>query len=166
MDTEGTAQDRFEALLDQHRGILFRVVRTYCRRTEDQQDLAQEIRLQLWRSLGKFDGKRAFSTWMYRIAINVAVSWTRLSSNRKVVSLADVDEPATTARIDDDQRELYALIDGLDSMNKALLLLTLEDLNHAEIGEVLGISAINVATKLSRLRQRLRAQASGNQTWN
>lgn len=99
---------------------------------------------------------------MYRIAINVAISWTRLTSNRKVVSLADVDEPSALGQIDDDQRELYALIDGLDSMNKAMLLLALDDLSHAEIGEVLGLSAVNVATKLSRLRNRLRAQATGN----
>ncbi len=151
---------RFEALLESHRGIVFRVVRTYCRHSDDAQDLAQEIRLQLWRAFGKYDERRAFSTWMYRIALNVAISWSRGGRrDLPTVGLEDVADRAA-AEVDDDARALYGLIERLDPMNRALLLLVLDDLSHAEIGEVLGISPGNVATKVSRLKQRLRQEAA------
>lgn len=151
-----TKSNRFEALLESHRGIVFRVVRTYCRHPEDAQDLAQEIRVQLWRAFGKYDERRPFSTWMYRIALNVAISWNRAARrpDRRAVGLDEIAEhPAPEP---DGQRALYELIDGLDPMNRALLLLVLDDLSHAEIGEVLGLTPGHVATKISRLRQRLR----------
>lgn len=151
---------RFVALLESHRGIVFRVVRTYCRHSDDGQDLAQEIRLQLWRAFGKYDERRAFSTWMYRIALNVAISWSRgVRRDLPTVGLEDVADRAV-AEVDDDARVLYSLIEGLDPMNRALLLLVLDDLSHAEIGEIMGISAGNVATKVSRLKQRLRQEAA------
>jgi len=141
---------RFESLLESHRGIVFRVVRTYCRHPDDAQDLAQEIRVQLWRAFGKYDERRAFSTWMYRIALNVAISWVRGAKRREEVGLDEVADRAAT-EIGEDTRALYRLIEGLDAMNRALLLLVLDDLSHAEIGEVLGISPGNVATRLAGL---------------
>ena len=139
-----------------------RVVRTYCRHRDDQQDLAQEIRVELWRAFPKYDESRSFSTWMYRIALNVAISWTRRTAvrHRHTTPLTDAGaEPATSAPTEEIQT-LYRLIDGLDPLNRALLLLYLEDLSHAEIGEVLGITPNNVAVKLGRLKQRLRDGAN------
>lgn len=161
-------QEQFESLLASHSGIVFRVVQTYSRHPEDQQDLAQEIKLQLWRAFSKYDESRSFSTWMYRISLNTAISWTRRSSlrNRHAAPLDEnLSQPATA---NEDLSALYELIDGLDPMNRALLLLYLEDLDHAEIGEVLGITSGNVATKLSRLKQQLRTQATPKEQeqWN
>lgn len=150
--------DRFEELVQGHIGIVFRVVRTYCRQPEDQQDLAQEVKLQLWRAFPKYDEKRTFSTWMYRIALNTAISWNR-RARMDSLPLDHATEAATPAATDD-ERALYHVIDGLDPLNRALLLLYLDDLSHAEIGEVLGLSAANVATKISRLKQRLREEHS------
>ncbi len=162
-------QGRFEALLESHAGVLFKVVRMFGRRPEDQQDLAQEIRLQLWRAFGKYEEGRSFSTWMYRVALNTAISWQRQTGAR-IRDLVPLDDATTSSAppADVEVQALYQLVGGLDPMNRALLLLYLEDLSHAEIGEVLGITAINVATKLSRLRQRLRQEASeeGNTEWN
>ncbi len=146
--------DRFEELIQAHVGIVFRVVRTYSRTLEDQQDLAQEIKVQLWRAFPNYDGSRAFSTWMYRIALNAAISWRR-RARVEHVALDSVAAVAADAG-GDDERALYLIIDGLDPLNRALLLLYLDDLSHAEIGDVLGLSAANVATKISRLKQRLR----------
>jgi RNA polymerase sigma-70 factor (ECF subfamily) len=161
-------QDRFEALLSSHAGVLFKVVRMFARYPEDQQDLAQEIRLQLWRAFGKYEESRSFSTWMYRVALNTAISWGRRSNPliREAVALEDVHSAAP--RPSEEVQVMYQLIDGLDPMNRALLLLYLEELSHAEIGEVLGITAANVATKISRLRQRLKEQATeqGDNKWN
>jgi RNA polymerase sigma factor (sigma-70 family) len=154
-------QEKFETLLASHSGIVFRVMHAYCRQPEDRQDLAQEIKLQLWSAFPKYDERRTFSTWMYRIALNVAISWTRQASARirPTVALDDIEARAVAPEPNEDVQTLYRLIDELDSMNRALLLLFLDDLSYAEIGEVLGITPSNVATKVSRLKDRLRLQA-------
>ena len=155
-------QSSFESLVEAHAGIVFRVARTYCRDHDDQLDLVQEIKVQLWRSFARFDERQVFSTWMYRIALNVAISWTRKSAGRieRSTDLDSIAEPSAPPSVNDELTILYAMIDGLDPLNRALLLLYLEDLSHAEIEEVLGISAGNVATKISRLKQQLRQEAN------
>ncbi|HKZ11957.1 MAG TPA: sigma-70 family RNA polymerase sigma factor [Rhodanobacteraceae bacterium] len=164
-------QRRFEALLREHQRIVFKVANVYARGAHDRDDLAQEIAAQLWRSFGGFDGRRAkFTTWMYRVALNVAVSRARTArrSGAEIVEpLRDVhlDTVAGTgdvqeASMEKDERiaALHAFIAQLDALNRALVLLYLEDRSYAEIADVLGISKTNVATKLSRIKQRLREQ--------
>jgi RNA polymerase sigma-70 factor, ECF subfamily len=158
----GALQTRFEALLSQHKGIVFKIAHTYCRNSEDQRDLAQEIYTQLWRSFPAFDDRRRFSTWMYRIALNVAISYRRSAGYRErfVESVDDVAlatfpafrTPEPDARV----RDLYRVIDQLDDLHRALVLLYLEGRDHAETADILGISETNVATKLSQLKLRLR----------
>ncbi len=77
------ADERFAELLERHRGIVFKVAATYCRTRADREDVAQEIVTQLWRAFPKFDATRTFSTWMYRIALNVAISFVRTNSVRE-----------------------------------------------------------------------------------
>lgn len=163
--SEERDHERFEALLEEHRRIIFKLVATFARSVEDRQDLAQEITVQLWRSFNKFDAKRAkFSTWMYRIALNVAISQVR----RERASLARRSEPLEQYHLDrlygvevdtkEDERmtALWAFIDQLDGLNRALILLYLEDRIYGEMAEILGISETNVATKISRIKQKLR----------
>ena len=161
----GPDQASFEALLTRHRGIIFKVANTFCRDTEDRRDLAQEICTQLWRAYPSFDEARSFSTWMYRIALNVAISHRRLAlrRGRHVFSLDDaalaaIPDPAHEA--DDRIRELYRVIHQLDDLNRALMLLYLEGHDYREIADVLGITETNVATKLNRLKQRLRSEVA------
>jgi len=159
-------------LLREHQRIVFKVARVYARDLHERDDLAQEIAAQLWRSFGAFDERRArFSTWMYRVALNVAISYAR-SANR---SLAPHLEPLDGAHLEsvagpdtshDESLErgervavLNAFIGSLDALNRALVLLYLEDRAYVEIAAVLGISETNVATKLNRIKQKLRAQA-------
>ena len=155
-DTEA----RFAELLARHRGIVFKVAATYCRNPADREDVAQEIVTQLWRAFPKFDSTRTFSTWMYRVALNVAISFVRSNAARQryTVALDDThdveDSAATPADEDDKTRLLYAFIDRLDSLNRALLLLYLDDRSHREIAAILGITETNVATKIGRLKQR------------
>lgn len=165
-------QNRFAALLEQHRGIVFKVAATYCRHRDDRQDLAQEIAAQLWRAYPGYDPARSFSTWMYRIALNVAISHVRSAGARApAVSLDDeyheardshpgfaVDDGTAQHEADQQLRALYAVIDRQSPMDRALLLLWLEDRSQREIAEVIGISESNVATKLNRLKQRIREQ--------
>lgn len=169
-------QQRFEALLREHQRVVFKVAAVYARTPHDRDDLAQEIAAQLWRSFGSFDERRAkFTTWMYRVAFNVAISWAR---GRK----RGIDHPESLddAHLDvaagpgDAQHEalernerlaaLHALIAQLDALNRALVLLYLEDRSYAEIADVLGISETNVATKLNRIKQKLRGNLTAAET--
>src|SRR5437762_119485 len=81
--TNAPRQERFQLLVDEHRKILYKVAGLYCRDAADRQDLAQEIVVQLWRSFDRYDERRRFSTWMYRIALNVAISFHRSESRRR-----------------------------------------------------------------------------------
>lgn len=159
---------RFAALLDTHRGIVFKVANTYCRHPEDRQDLAQEIAAQLWRAWPGYDPARPFSTWMYRIALNVAISHVRSSAARApLVTLDETHETHPDLAVDDDSARhetdervaaLYAVIDRQTPLDRALLLLWLDERSQREIAEVLGITESNVSTKLNRLKQRIREQ--------
>ncbi|HKR77369.1 MAG TPA: sigma-70 family RNA polymerase sigma factor [Rhodanobacter sp.] len=158
-------QQRFEALWREHRGIVLKVAGVYARNAEERIDLAQEIGAQLWRSFASYDERRAkFSTWLYRIALNVAISQLR-RTNGEAGRLEPLDEwhlqtIAGEPLPEPDERvaALQAFIGELDALNRALILLYLEDRSYAEIAEVLGISATNVATKINRIKQKLRGQ--------
>ena len=153
---------RFQALLEAHRGILFKVCNTYCRGFDDREDLAQEIVVQLWRSFGRFDDRLRFSTWMYRIALNVAISFYRrertrtrhlLAGDERLLEVAD-----ESATVSEELTRLHQAIAVLDPLNKALALLYLDGHSHRDIGEVLGTSESNIGTRLDRLKRRLREQ--------
>lgn len=154
------AHAQFQTLLEDHKRLLYKVCRTFGREPADRDDLAQEIAAQLWRSFPSFDGRAAFSTWMYRIALNVAISYQRrertraryvISDDEKLLELAD--ERETSPHL----AELFARIAELAPLDKALMLLYLDGHDHREIGEVLGITEHNVATKLNRLKQAMRS---------
>jgi RNA polymerase sigma factor (sigma-70 family) len=152
-------QERFQSLVDEHKKILYKVCSSYCRNRDDREDLAQEIMIQLWRSFGSFDERARFSTWMYRIALNVAISFFRRESTRtryvlsnETLLLNAIDETASRPA---EIQVLYDFIDKLDPLNKALVLLYLDGYNYQEIAAVVGITETNVATKINRLKQKL-----------
>jgi RNA polymerase sigma-70 factor (ECF subfamily) len=167
--TMGGARDRFQALLAQHEKIVFKVAGMYFRHPEDRRDLAQEIAIQAWRSFGGYDPARSFSTWLYRIALNVAISNARSAGlrDRHAVPFDEdahdiADERSNEhAEADERVRELHRFIDALGALDRALMLLYLEDRGYREIAEVLGISETNVATKINRLKQRIRSGIAG-----
>ena len=82
-------QERFQGLVEEHKKILYKVCNSYCRNPSDRDDLAQEITVQLWRSFGAFDQRLRFSTWMYRIALNVAISFYRRENTRSRHIISD-----------------------------------------------------------------------------
>ena len=154
-------RERFGLLLESHRGIVFKVANAYCRHAEDRRDLAQDICTQVWKAFPAWDETRAFSTWMYRIALNVAISFARASDARRMVAIDELDDEIShdgdaERENDDGVRALYRFIGLLDPLDRALLLLYLEERSQREIADILGISETNVATKIGRLKQRLR----------
>jgi len=162
MKVDEAARTQFQALLAQHWGIVLKVAYSYGRSAEDRDDLAQEIALQLWRSFPRYDESRKFSTWMYRVALNVAISdWRRHGKQEPALVSIDGNEAIQlvappTPEPDERIAALNHLIAELDPLNRALLLLYLEERPYREIAEVLGISETNVATKINRLKQRIR----------
>jgi RNA polymerase sigma factor (sigma-70 family) len=166
-------QQRFESLLREHRRIVFKVACLYSRSAADREDLVQEISAQLWRSFGGYDQARAkFSTWMYRIALNVAISqvrrehWSEASRFEPLEAhhLETISGGEPIAEQDERLQALYAFIGQLDPLNRALILLYLEDRGYADIAEILGISETNVATKIGRIKQKLRGQMTAAET--
>jgi RNA polymerase sigma-70 factor (ECF subfamily) len=164
-------QQSFESLLHEHRRIVFKVAGLYSRSAADRDDLVQEISAQLWRSFGGYDEARAkFSTWMYRIALNVAISQARRwpEADRfeplEAHHLETVGGGEPIAEPDERLAALYVFIGQLDPLNRALILLYLEDKSYTDIAEILGISETNVATKISRIKQKLRGQMTAAET--
>ena len=159
-----TRHETFSSLLQQHAGIVFKVANTYAQLAEDRADLAQEITAQLWRAYPKYDPSRRFSTWMYRVALNVAISHLRNQDLRRRHAAISLDESLhdiADARATDHEREqhirlLHAFIARQPPLDRALLLLYLDERPQREIAEILGISENNVSTKIGRLKQRIR----------
>lgn len=159
-------KEKFIVIIREHQALIYKVCYSYCQNLEDRNDLQQDILLQLWYAMEKFDGRVKMSTWIYRIALNTAISFYR--KNRKhqdkktyidesIISLPDLET-------DDSQKEkiaiLYQFINNLNPFDKALILLYLDDYKQDEIAEILGISKTNVATKISRIKQVLKNQIS------
>jgi len=163
--TTPALQEEFQALVEEHKKILYKICNSYCSDRDARDDLAQEILIQLWRSFDKFDERVRFSTWMYRIALNVAISFYRRESTRTRYVI--LDEEHVLEAIDEtesqpeDLRLLYQFIERLDPLNKALVLLYLDANSYQEIASVLGISETNVATKIHRLKNRMKQDLSG-----
>lgn len=153
----------FLHLLEQHYGIIRKVAAAYTSSSEDRHDLMQEITLQVWRAYPRYAAERSFSTWIYRIALNVAISSLRrrTRSFRETIPLDDIevaDESATKPEMQERCDLLREVIAGLDPLDRALLLLYLEDRSYREVASILGITETNVATKLNRLKQRVRKE--------
>jgi RNA polymerase sigma-70 factor (ECF subfamily) len=157
-----TREDSFLVLLEEHRKILFKVANLYCRNPADFADVVQEMALQAWRSFDHYDQSRRFSTWLYRIALNVAISFYR-GETRRSRTIVPADEsvieiaaqPSQTADLEDRLRLLRGFIDQLGELDKALVLLYLDGNPYDVIAEVLGISESNVGTRINRIKQKL-----------
>jgi RNA polymerase sigma-70 factor, ECF subfamily len=152
----------FRRWLNDHTGLVFKVARAFASTDADRDDLVQEILLQLWRSLPRFEGKAAESTWIYRVALNTALAWHRGERKRRAAQtplLAIEEFPERDDPIEREREELvtrlHAAIRRLPPMDAALLLLYLDDLSYREMADVLGISESNVGVKLTRARTTL-----------
>jgi RNA polymerase sigma-70 factor (ECF subfamily) len=164
MDVKEQRQ-RFQETIEQHKGILFKVARTYCQNEDDRQDLMQEMMIQIWQSIHKYNDQFKISTWLYRISLNVAISFYRKSSTRSK-KYTELTEQLIETPVEDkseNERQLYLLeqfISQLKEIDKALMILYLEDKSHTEIAEILGMSVSNVGTKIGRIKVKLKTQIS------
>jgi RNA polymerase sigma factor (sigma-70 family) len=157
-----TDDKAFLAILDQHKRIIYKICNSYCREQESRKDLAQEITIQLWKSYRSYNPQFKLSTWLYRVALNVAISFYR--RERKHHNTSSVGEKEEQFRDDDRSNGeadstidlLHRFISELDELHRALMILYLENNSYKDMSDVLGISETNVATKISRIKQKLK----------
>lgn len=152
-------------ILEKHKGIVFKVARSYCSNEFDREDLVQEILAQIWRSLETYNDNFKITTWMYRVALNVAISFFRKDKTIAYKHTEMEDKLLSydmEAERENEQNlsELYAFINGLNDIDKAVLLMYLEGESQSEIAANLDITIANVSTKISRIKQKLKAKAS------
>lgn len=163
-------QSLFMDWLDAHGAAVWKVARAYTLTSEDSQDLAQEILLQAWQSLPKFEQKSSAATWFYRVALHTAMNWKRKDRPRRIkqqpllevqMLTAEGADSAALAQQRDTVEQLYNAIHQLPKTDAALVLLYLDELSYLEMADVLGISESNVGVKLNRARQRLNELMKG-----
>ena len=161
MQTTTTVQQDFVSIIEANKGIIFKICNSYCRNAIDREDLAQEIIFQLWKSWERFDEAYKLSTWMYRIALNVAISFYRnekkttptVSMGDHLIELSDENlEEGLEANLN----ALQQFINELKPLDRALMILYLEEKSHKEMAEIIGISTTNVATKIGRIKEQLK----------
>jgi RNA polymerase sigma-70 factor (ECF subfamily) len=157
------SQDQFVALVQANQGIIHKVCSLYCNDKEERRDLFQEITLQLWRSLPNFRADAKITTWMYRVALNTAITFLRKQKKapevgslpQAVYNLAGAEpDPEKEERL----RKLYLSIEKLTGVEKAIMMLYLEEHDYAEISEIVGITQNYVRVKMNRIIHKLRKQ--------
>ena len=149
--------DTFIQLINQNLGIAHKVCRIYFQDEDDRQDVIQEMMFQLWRSFSRFDGRSKFSTWMYSVCLNTALTY-RKKNNKSAERLSEMHHQIADhaqAQNDEPTKLLLAAIATLSPLNKAIVLLYLENLSYDEIAEITGISKSNVSVRLVRIKKEL-----------
>lgn len=153
--------DIFLSVIEDHKGIIYKIVNSYCQEKEDRQDLLQEIIIQLWQSFDNYNIQFKLSTWIYQIALNTSISFYRKNKkhNQKRTELSKIFEESLVAdepfQEDPNLSKLQAFIQELKEIDKALILLYLDRLSQKEIAEIIGITPTNVGTKLNRIKKNL-----------
>jgi len=165
----GNSANNFEIanLIEEHRRLIYKVVNSYCSEVHEQEDLIQEIIFHIIKGYDTFDHKVKVTTWMYKIAFNVSISHFRKVKNRQKYlvpmpeKLVRIDEQEETAT-DENIILLRKFIEELDPLNKAILIMVLDENSHAEISEAMGISVSNVGTKINRIKKQLKKKFNQN----
>jgi len=154
-------QQEFVNLINEHQGIIYKICQLYGAHTMDKDDLFQEIVIQLWKGYPKFRGDSKFSTWMYRIALNTAI--TDFRKSKRQVKTTDIDGlqlESAYRQYDPAEEEKLALlkeaIRSLPEIERAIVMLYLEDRSYEEMEEILGINQNNLRVKMSRIKEKLR----------
>lgn len=154
--------DVYEEVFTTFGGAIDRLARSYEMDSEKRRDLLQDIHFAVWRSLDKFDSRCSLRTWIYRVAHNVAASHVlknRRANQRPLLSLDDItdvpgaDDPAASTDRQITIDRLYSLIQQLEAFDRQLILLYLEGLDAGAIAEIMGITAVNAATKVHRIKK-------------
>jgi RNA polymerase sigma-70 factor (ECF subfamily) len=151
----------FLNILEKNIGIMLKISRAYTNSAHDREDLINDITLELWKSFDRFKGESRISTWIYRVAINTSMNFSRKKKSERLYfapdlkqfeSLSWITEPPDTSH----SEILYQCIDELNQLNRAIILLYLDGNSHEEIAEITGISKTNVGTRIGRIKEQIK----------
>lgn len=152
-------EKEFIELINKHQGILQKICNIYFYRNPYKNDYHQEMLIRLWKSFPSFKNQSAFSTWLYRVALNTAIDIIRKQNLRPIhteLSKIEYNIPDSESNSESDLRDkLYQAINYLSEVEKAIILLHLEDYNYKEIADIIGISESNTGVKISRIKCQL-----------
>ena len=160
MDKQQLEKD-FVSLVEDHKQLIYKVCYMYASDEHNLNDLYQEVVINLWKAFPRFRGDSKLSTWIYRIGLNTCISFFRKSKTRPVIVPITVDLEAFA---DDEKsgqlRELYRMINRLGQLERAIILLWLEERSYQEIAEITGLSRPNVAVKINRIKEKLKQMSN------
>jgi len=158
----------FLEILERYKSIIFKICNAFCRNSCNRKDLEQEIVYQIFRSLKNYQGSAKLSTWIYRVALNTAISFSREEKKHRKnkvelneMMIAHAESPYDT-EIHQKIEKLFHLINELDELNRAVVILYLDRLKYKEIAAILGITETNVATKINRVKKILKKRFTDN----
>ena len=155
-----TKEREFTALIKEHQGLILKVSRLYTHSQEDEEDLFQEIVLQLWRSYDSFKGDSKITTWMYRVALNTAITLFRKKTRSPATNeLSELHYQDIISDDDEQQQQialLYKVIKMLPNVERAIAMMYLDDVPYRDISQNLGISEVNARVKMNRLKKTLK----------
>ncbi len=154
-------EKEFLEKIEKHKGVIFKISKMYMDNFDDQKDLFQEITFQVWKAYPTFEGRSAFSTWLYRIALNTAIIFLKSEKRRSFIQNDEVENFKITQNDYNEEEELklkkmYEAINQLNAIDKALIFYYLEDFSGKEIASQLGITEVNARVKLNRAKEKLK----------
>ena len=159
--------ESFVKIIKNNKRIIYKVINTYCNDEDDKKDLEQEIIIQLWKALQSYNDNFQLSTWIYRIAMNVSISFYRSNLNRKSRTTSinesifqEIESVNNDYQENEHRRLLHVFIQQLDEFNREILILYLDDYSYKEIAEIVGITESNVGTKINRIKKKMQEDFS------
>ncbi|HOX81565.1 MAG TPA: sigma-70 family RNA polymerase sigma factor [Chryseolinea sp.] len=153
-------KEEFIACISEHERIIFKVCKMYCRSLDDEQDLFQDILVQLWKSFPSFKKNSKVSTWMYRVALNTAITQLRTNQKKPIQQAIDKNvlqiPNATVDPKDENFDRMMMAIEKLSQVEKAIMVLYMEDHSYREMAEVMGITESNIGFKINQIKSKLK----------
>lgn len=157
-------QEEFIITIQRNSGIIYKAAALYSSNAEDKEDLVQEIIYQLWKSYDSFQHHSSISTWMYRVAMNVSISYLKQSKKRLLTIPINQEvlkiQSSISNEEDEKWKEIHQQINALNLLEKGIIMLYLENKNYREIAEIIGISESNVGTRMARIKAKLKNKIS------
>ena len=153
-------EKEFVNLINVHRALIFKVCNIYCHDTETRKDLFQEVVLQLWKSFPAFKRESSITTWIYKVALNTAISNFRKETKRigkSSITNFELEIPDMSFDPDsiDDNNSLQQAIDKLTDLEKAIMMLYLDEKSYEEMSEIIGLSSSNIGVRINRIKKKL-----------
>jgi RNA polymerase sigma factor (sigma-70 family) len=160
-------KEHFIQILKDNKGIIYKVINTYCKESDEKKDLEQEIVIQLWKSFKSYNSDYKISTWIYKIAMNISISYYRSNLNRKSKTISinesifqEIESENNSDELEDNRRLLHEFMNQLNEFDKQILILYFDDLSYKEIADIVGITETHVGTKINRIKKKIQEDFS------